>query len=77
MAFFFFIWDGENDRHIAEHGVSYEEAEYVVCFPDDKTISRSSGRNAAYGYTPTGKRLFVAYELFDDATVYIVTAYEV
>jgi len=39
MFFFFFIWDGENDKHIAEHGVSYEEAEYVVCFPDDKIIS--------------------------------------
>ncbi len=77
MAFYFFIWDGENDGHIDEHGVTYEEAEYVVCYPDDKTISRSSGRNAAYGYTPNGKRLFVAYEMIDEDTVHVITAYEV
>lgn len=34
MPHFDFIWTPENIAHILEHGVSLEEAEDVVCFPD-------------------------------------------
>ena len=29
MPFWYFIWDGENDEHVAEHGVTPEEFEEV------------------------------------------------
>lgn len=34
MPYYFFVWDGENERHLAEHGVTIEEFAEVVCDPD-------------------------------------------
>lgn len=76
MTFYFFLWTNVNERKIAINDVTKEEAEYVVSHPEIVEISRSSGRLAAYGYTETGRRLFVPYEKLDDATIFIVTAYE-
>jgi hypothetical protein len=33
MPYFFFVWEEENEEHLAEHGVSREEFEDVVCNP--------------------------------------------
>ena len=78
MPFFVFIWDGENDEHVAEHGVSIDEFEQVVSDPDDVTISRSSGRPIAFGETADGRYIACVYEELDDGvSVYPVTAYEV
>jgi len=74
--YWIFIWDGENDTHVEEHGVTREEAEDVVCNPAENVISVSSGRPAVYGYTASGRRLFVAYEIVDDVYIYVITAYE-
>jgi len=71
-----FIWDGENEKHLAEHGVTPEEFAEVVSNPDRVETSRSSGRPIAFGPTSTGKYLACVYELFDEFTVYAVTAYE-
>jgi len=49
MAFYFFIWDGENDAHIAEHDVGVEEVQEVVCDPTRVETSASSGRPIAFG----------------------------
>ena len=78
------IWDlGEdaegNVRHIAEHGVTVEEAEEVVRTRYEAAVaSRSSGRPTVFGWTSTGKHLAVTFEIVDEESpqVYVVTAYE-
>jgi uncharacterized DUF497 family protein len=76
MPFYLFVWDGENDEHLAEHGVTPEEFAEVVCQPDRVETSRSSGRPIAFGPTTTGKYLACVYELLDETTVYAITAFE-
>jgi uncharacterized DUF497 family protein len=76
MPFFFFVWDDENERHLAEHGVTADEFAEVVCDPDRLETSRSSGRPIAFGPTSTGKYLACVYELLDQETAYAITAYE-
>lgn len=78
------IWDLEtepegNAQHIAEHGVTIEEAEEVVRDSyEAATASRSSGRPTVFGWTSTGKYLAVIFEVVDEALpqVYVVTAFE-
>ncbi len=36
-----------------------------------------SGRPVVTGYTPDGRPILAVFEMFDDVTVYPVTAYEV
>jgi hypothetical protein len=40
MPFYFFIWDGDCEQHIMEHGVTMDEFEEVVCDPDSTGESR-------------------------------------
>src|SRR5262245_41586675 len=80
MPWYDFIWNNEpggNVEHIAEHGLTPEDVEAVICNPLEKTTSRSSGRPVVTGYTPDGRLILVVYEEIDDVTVYPVTAYEV
>jgi hypothetical protein len=79
------IWDLEegedgNVQHIAEHGVTTEEAEEVVrnCY-GEAVAGRRSGRPMVFGWSSTGKYLAVAFEVVDEdlPSVYVVTAYEV
>ena len=70
MQFFLFQWDGENEAHLAEHGVTRDEFAEVVCDPDHVETSRTSGRPIAFGYTSTGKYLACVYELLDETTVF-------
>ncbi len=76
MPFYFFIWDEVNERHLAEHGVTPEEFEEVVCDPDGVDNSRTTGRPIAFGVTSAGRYLACVYELFDGDTIYAITAYE-
>lgn len=76
MPFYLYLWDGENELHLAEHGVSADEFEQVVGNPDTTVESKSSGRPAAVGYTATGRYLICVFKLIDDVTVYPITAYE-
>ncbi len=76
MPYYRFIWLESNLEHLAEHDVTWEEFEEVVCDPERIEKSRSSGRYIAFGYTSTGKYLACIYEMFDDVDVYPVTAYE-
>jgi hypothetical protein len=78
------IWDLEEDpegnvQHIAELGVTVEEAEEVVrnCY-EAAVASRSSGRPTVFGWTATGKHLGVIFEIVDERLpqVYVVTAFE-
>lgn len=80
MPWFDIIWNfepGGNVDHPAEHGLTTEEVEAVICNPLEKTNSRSSGRPVVTGYTPDGRLILVVYEEIDDVTVYPVTAYEI
>lgn len=79
MPWFDFVWvpgkDG-NIEHLAEHGVTQDEAEEVVMNPDRVETSRSSGFPIVFGYTSTDKYIAVVYEQVDEVTVYPLTAYE-
>ena len=83
MVFIEFIWDLDDDpegnvRHLLEHDVSQEEAEYVLRHPDSETTSDSSGRPLTFGSTADGRYLAVVWEhvLDDPLTIYPVTAYD-
>ncbi len=76
MPWYEFVWDDENEEHLAQHGITLEEFVEVVCKPDHVEQSRSSGRPIAFGPTSTGKYLACVYEQFDEFTVYAITAYE-
>lgn len=80
------IWDLPDEPegnyvHIIDgHDVTVEEVEEVLRDLDNEdAISRSSGRPAVFGWTSTGKYLFIVYELVLDEpfTVYPITAYPV
>jgi len=71
-----FIWDGDSEAHLAEHGVTPEEFAEVVSNPDRVEFSRTLGRPIAVGPTFTRKYLACVYEQFDESTVYAITAYE-
>lgn len=80
MPWYDIVWDrteGGNVDHLAEHGVTTTEAEYVIMHPAKVEHSRSSGRCIAFGRTDAGRALAVVYELLDDyITVLPVTAFD-
>ncbi|HEX4054369.1 MAG TPA: hypothetical protein VHX86_08895 [Tepidisphaeraceae bacterium] len=74
------IWisgpDG-NVQHLAEHGVTREEAEDVLADPIATDVSRSTGRPIAFGFTRSGRKPAVVYERVDRMTAYPITAFDV
>jgi hypothetical protein len=77
MPAFDFLWTDEIVEHLAEHGVSQNDFEQVVCHPTSKGWSRSSGLPCVWGYTEDGRYLIAIYEELDDITILPVTSYEV
>lgn len=77
MAYYYFHWNDEIREHLAEHGVSPEEFEAIVSFPDGQGVSRSSGLPIAFGETEDGRTLACVYRLLDELNIEPVTAYEV
>ena len=80
MPWYDFIWNDEpggNVEHIAEHGISRDDVETVVCDPLETGTSRSSGRPIATGHTPDGRLIVVVFEEIDECTIYPVTALKV
>jgi uncharacterized DUF497 family protein len=76
------IWDEDdnpdgNVQHIAEHGLTIEDVEYVLENPSQEARSRSTGRPCCFGYTPGGDYIIVIYDQVDEDTIYPVTAFEV
>ena len=63
MPWYLFQWDPETEEHLAEHGVTSEEFEEVVCNPDAVGESRSTGRPIAFGYTCTGIQAWASTSL--------------
>ena len=72
-----FLWTEDAIEHVAEHGVSQEEFEYVFCNRTSVGYSRSSGLPVVWGYTTDGRYLMIVYEKLDDGMILPVTAYEV
>ena len=77
MLFLDFFWTNDAVEHIAEHGISQEDFEHVVCYPTSKGFSRSSRLPAVWGYTADSRYIVAVYEELDEMTVLPVTAYEV
>ena len=76
------IWDvydnpDGNVQHLAEHGLTVEDVEYVLQNPAEEGRSHSSDRACCFGHTPGGDYIIVIYDQVDDETIYPVTAYEV
>lgn len=76
MPYYFFVWNDLIAGYLAEHSVTPDEFEAVVCDPVSTDTSRSSGRCIAFGEA-NGRFLACVYEMLDDSTVLPVTAYEV
>lgn len=77
MPYYDFLWTDDNTEHVAEHGVSQDDFEHVVCQPYSKGYSRSSNLPAVRGFTPDGRYIMAVYEELDEVTLLPVTAYEV
>ncbi len=77
MYYHEFLWTDAIIRHIAEHGISQEDFEHVVCSPSSKGFSRSSALPVAWGRTSDGRYIMAVYEELDQVTILPVTAYEV
>ena len=71
-----FSWDLGNVLHIAQHGVTPQEAEDVLT--DDATIHvpARAGRWSAYGITGAGRAMRVIYNEDQDA-IRVTTAYQI
>lgn len=81
MEYLSIVWDdseGGNVEHIAQHGLTQDEVEHVLCDPRS-TFDRSAatGKPIAFGYTSTGRYILVAFQEVDEWTVKPITAYEV
>jgi hypothetical protein len=77
MPYYDFLWTGDIVRHLADHGVSQDDFERVVCSPSSRGYSRSSGLPASWGHTEDGRYIVAVYEELDQVTILPVTAYEV
>lgn len=77
MPYFEFQWRDDVTEHLAEHDISQQDFENVVCNPFRKGKSKSSGRRAAWGYTDDGRFIIAIYEEIDELMMLPVTAYEV
>jgi hypothetical protein len=76
MPYYDFVWTDETIDHLAEHGVSREEFEWIVSHPDEVGESRSTGRPCCWGETEDGRYFFCVFEKIDEYTILPVTAYE-
>jgi uncharacterized DUF497 family protein len=73
--------EGSNTAHIAEHGLTPEEVEFVL-FDEDTTfdVSDASGLPIAFGSTGTDRFIAVVFDVLNPADPLIIrpiTAYDV
>ena len=82
MRYVQIVWDDEensdgNVQHIAEHGLTRDDVEFVIENALSEAVSETTGRPCLFGYTPSGEYIIVVYEVIDPDSIYPVTAYEV
>jgi uncharacterized DUF497 family protein len=70
------LWNG-NIEHIAEHGLSQDDVQYVFDNPSGYGVSRTSGEDVVFGYTPDGRYVACVFQSVDDATACPITAFDV
>ena len=75
MPHFEFIWTDGNIEHLADNGLTPDDAEAAMAKPDSKFESESSGRLAIRVRSVDGRRIAVMHEQIDELTVFVVTAY--
>ena len=77
------IWDEGDEgiiHHVEEHGLTIEDVEHVLQFPEREGVSHSSGLPIVFGYTPSAEYIIVVYEEYDDEdppAIRPITAYPV
>ena len=80
MAYYEYLWtedEGGNVEHIAEHGVTPEDFEFVFENYENEAVSASSGLPARFGYTEDRRYLMVVFEWIEKNLVVLpVTAFE-
>lgn len=76
MPFYLFLWDHETLEHLAEHGVTPDEFQQVVCGAECVTKSKSTNRPVTIGCTLAGRLLVCVYEFVDRETILPITAFE-
>jgi len=74
MPYYEFLWTNDIVRHLAEHGISQDDFERVVCNPSSRGYSRSSGLPVAWGHTQDGRYIVAIYEELDQLMLLPVTA---
>jgi hypothetical protein len=77
MPFYFFVWDNATIQHLAEHDVTPDQFESIICDPESVGVSCSTGRPAASGVADDGRLILCVYEFLDDSTILPITAFEV
>lgn len=77
-----FIWDKENQDHIARHKVTVEEVE-EVCKGDHQAVESYRKRILIVGQTKTERSLAIVLSpedknlhLYEKGTYYVITAFE-
>jgi hypothetical protein len=76
MAYYDFVWTDEIIDHLAEHGVTPEDFEFVVKFPELRGTSSATGRPCCWGRTEAGRPLICVFEKLDEITVLPITAFD-
>ena len=82
MSFVQILWDDYNNpegnvQHIAEHGLTTDDVEFVIENAESESRSQSSDRPCVFGYTPSGEYIIVIFDELDEDMIYPVSAYEV
>ena len=70
-----FLWDEQNEEHVAQHGITKEEFEFVVLNGDRVVIARDSGRPMVFGLTEAGRSICCVFDFEDDFCI-PVTAFD-
>ena len=76
---YFFVWDEENEAHLAEHGIEPEEAEQVFFNPYVITPNKKKHGPKKYridGHTDSGRRLRLIFEDVGENIARIFTGWD-
>ena len=77
MPWYDIRWTTPLIQKLALHGITPEDFEHVVTRSGNVTLSRSSGRPIAFGYTGDGRHIGCVYEIEEDGITLIpVSAFE-
>ena len=81
MAYYEYLWSDENGgnvEHIAEHGLTPDDWEFVFENFEDEGISKTTCRPIRFGYTPDDRHIVVVFEWLDDEQILVLpmTAYD-